>query len=50
MTENKINSMICDQDLREKMEISVKLLLSFAIIVFNTMELLVKCFVMKLFT
>ena len=41
--------MICDCDLGEKMEISVKLLLSFSIIVFNMMKILVKTFIIKIF-
>ena len=41
--------MICEQDVREKTEILVKLLLLFSIIVFNMMNLLVQTFVIKLF-
>ena len=42
--------MICDQDLSEKMEIIVKLLLSFSVIVFDMMKLLIKTFIMKVYT
>ena len=40
--------MICDQDLREKIEI-IKLLLSFSFTVFNLMKLLPKTFILKLY-
>ena len=41
--------MICDQDLREKMDILVKLLLWLSIIVMSMMKLLIKTFVIKTF-
>ena len=41
--------MIFDQHLRQKMEISVRLLLLFFIIAFNMMKLLVETFTIKLF-
>ena len=41
--------MIYDKDLREKIGILLKILFSFAVIVFNMMKLLVKTFTMKLF-
>lgn len=45
----KINTMIYDQDLREKIDILVQLLLLFSIIVFNIMKILVKTFIIKPF-
>ena len=41
--------MIYDQDLREKMEISAKLLLSHSVIIFNMIKFLLKTFTIKLF-
>ena len=42
--------MTCDQDLKEKMEISIKFVVSMSmIIVFNIMKLLVATFIIKLF-
>ena len=41
--------MISDQDLREKIEMLVKCLLSFTVIVFHMMKLLVKIVIIKLF-
>ena len=41
--------MIYDQDLREKMEISAKLLLSHSMIIFNMIKFLLKTFTIKLF-
>ena len=40
MVKNEKYTMIYDQDLREKMERFIKLLLSFSIMVFNMMKLL----------
>ena len=45
----KINTVIYDQDLREKIDILVQLLLLFSIIVFNIMKILVKTFIIKPF-
>ena len=42
--------MICDQDYRDRMEILVKFLLSFSVIVLNIMKLLIKTFLMELFS
>ena len=47
--EKTIITMTCKQDLRGKMKVLVKLLLSFSIIVFNMIKLLAKTFIMKLF-
>ena len=41
--------MICDQDLREKTDILVKLLLGLSIIVMSMMKLLIKTFIIKTF-
>ena len=42
--------MICDQDYRDRMEILVKFLLSFSVIVLSIMKLLIKTFLMELFS
>ena len=42
--------MICEEDLREKMEVLVKLLLLFSIMVLCLIDVLVKTFTIKLFT
>ena len=41
--------MVCDKNLKEKIEISVKLLLSFSITAFNKMKLLAKTFRIRVF-